>query len=393
MHRLTALAFAAPLCLAGCAEFPEKYENVIADAKIRPFAIVIDPPEAAPGDTVRVSLKLYDAGKSYAIDWRTALKFQVKQAITGSAFPTASEWIDPDSAGLAPGGAEGRLDFRFVVPDGARNPLRFSGYVPDTLPTASLPEDGGAALAEIGIGFSAAGVPRDTLLAALASHPRLPNALAPLVDGFLALVQIQARVTAPGFSLDVSKNLTVRYSNRLAAGANASNVNANPRLDSIGFIHVRAKDVTDFAKIGGHASDTLFFVASHGPIEPRIAGDTLRIVPGDSYFLIASPQAPPQTYRSPAGSLHSEQYFYQWFYTQLDFPTTDWDKGIVTDHGDRSLDRPVIPIRFPAAGAGLRRFVIRATVGDSRPEWGLLASAGLDYAGIDCALEYAANAE
>jgi hypothetical protein len=49
------------------------------------------------------------------------------------------------------------------------------------------------------------------------------------------------------------------------------------------------------------------------------------------------------------------------------------------DNGDRPVNLPVVPVKFPRAGAGLRHFAIRATVGDSRPEWGALVSAGLDY--------------
>ncbi|GEM_PF-3053017 len=395
-----AFPIAASLCLlAGCAEFPEKYENVIADAKIRPFAIVLDPPEAAPGDTVHAALKLYDAGKTYAVRWSLALKFQVKQGVTGSAFPTASEWIDLDSGSFDTGNlvtesSSDGLDLGFRIPDDARNPLRLSGYVPGVIPESDLSTEEKSLLPGIGIESSAGGIPRETLLAALASHSSLPNGLAPLVDGFLAVVQIKAHITSPGFALDVTKDLTVRYSNRLKAGAYASNVNANPRLDSIGFIHVHAGGVTDFDKIREHASDTVFVGASAGAAgdEAKRTFDTLKVVPGDSYFLIASGGGG-QRYRSPQGNLHDEQLIYQWFYTNLDAPgKIGADKVgaelIAAKHGDRPIDVPVVPILFPAPAVGLRRFAIRATVGDSRPEWGLLSSPGLAYASLFCVIEY-----
>lgn len=383
MPHIKYLPLAASLCLfAGCAEFPETYENVIADEKIRPFAIVLDPPEAAPGDTVHASLKLYDAGKAYSVRWSLALKFQVKQSVTGSSFPTASEWIELDSGSLVVDSDSDGLALGFVIPDGARNPLRISGYVPIVIPESDLSAEEKSLLPGIGIGSSAGGIPRDTLLAAFASHRSLPNGLAPLVDGFLGVLQIKARVTSPGFSVEVTKNLTVRYSNRLAAGAHLSNVNANPRLDSIGIIHVHAAGVTDFDGIRDHASDTVFLGAR--------PSDTLKVVPGDSYFLIASGAsgARGQPYRSPEGKVHDEQLSYQWFYTDLDAPGKVGSELIVSRRGGRPLDGPVVPIRIPAPGTGFRHIAIRATLGDSRPEWGLLSSPGLAYASLFCVIAF-----
>lgn len=387
MRAIPYLPIAASLCLfAGCAEFPETYENVIADGNIRPFAIVLDPPEAAPGDTVQAALKLYDAGKAYTVRWSLALKFQIKQGVTGSSFPTASEWVELDSGSLVTGSASDGLSLGFVIPDGERNPLRLSSYVPSLFPESDLSAEEKSLLQGLGIESTAGGIPRDTLLAALASRRSLPNGLAPLVDGFLAVLQIKAHVASPGFSVMVTKNLTVRYSNRLAAGAHLSNVNANPRLDSLGFIRVQAAGVTDFDEIREHASDTVFFAASRGEEAAR-AFDTLKIEPGFSYFLIAS-GATGQAYRSPEGLRHEEQLAYQWFYTDLDAPGMAGSELIGIKKGGRPLDGPVVPIRVPAPGKSHRRFAIRATLGDSRPEWGLLSSPGLAYASLYCVFAY-----
>ena len=81
MNRIIKFTLAAiTIGFIGCAEFPEKYENVIEGEKIRPFAIVMDPPEAAPGDTVSVSLRMYDAGKNYDVEWELCLKYQIDNA-------------------------------------------------------------------------------------------------------------------------------------------------------------------------------------------------------------------------------------------------------------------------------------------------------------------------
>ena len=63
------------LLFSACSNFPERYENVIEGKKIRPFAIVLEPAEAAPGDTVDVSLHIYDAGKNYSVEWSLQLDY------------------------------------------------------------------------------------------------------------------------------------------------------------------------------------------------------------------------------------------------------------------------------------------------------------------------------
>jgi hypothetical protein len=366
--------------LLGCAEFPEKYENVIADGKIRPFSIIVEPPEAAPGDTVKVRLQLYDAGKSPDVDWELALKFQLNQGTTSSSFPNASETIDLDKSDLVFDRSSDGLSFSLVIPRGARNPLRLTDLSPDLIkPETEISAEEKAALAELGIASLSGGLRKAELVEALDSAARIPNALSPMVDGLIALVRINAKVSSPGFTLDVAKNLTVRYSNRLATGSYPSNVNGNPVIDSVGLIHVHAGGIVDFAEIPEHVSDTAYFTIGSANDPLALAPDTLRIVPGDSYFLYAVARQADQAYRSPAGKAHREQLGFQWFYTNLDAAGTDWEELLVFPEAERALDLPIVPIQFPAEPKGLRHFLIRATLGDSRPEWGALSATGLDY--------------
>lgn len=384
------LAGLAPLlALAACAEFPEKYENVIPGEKIRPFAIILDPPEAAPGDTVKVRLVIYEAGKRPSVAWDMALKYQLNQGATSSAFPSAEAEVDLETGGRKLGPSADGLAFSVVIPAGDANPLRLTGMAPAVLrEEAGLSEEEKRALASIGIADLASGLGKDRLIDALEKSDSVPNALAPLVDGLIGLVRFRAKVAAPGFKLDVTKTLTVRYSNRLRSGPFLSNVNGNPVLDSIGFIRVRAKDVTDFTRIAEHQSDTLFFAthAETDAADPRY--DTLEVWPDCSYFLIAKTDGDGQPYRSPAGIGHTEQLFFQWFYSNLDATGRDWDELLGLADSDRPASLPVVPVRIPKAAAGLRHFSIRATVGDARPEWGALSSAGLDYKAIYGYLRY-----
>jgi hypothetical protein len=180
----------------------------------------------------------------------------------------------------------------------------------------------------------------------------------------------------------------VRYSNRLEGGDFLSNVNRNPAIDSIGIIRVKAKGLTYFGEIAGHEADTVFFRTRTEVALDDPPYDTLRVLPDRSYFLIARSEGSEQPYRSPAGIEHKEQLFFQWFYSNLDKTGSDWQDLITLDNGDRAADYAVVPIRFPKAEVGLRHFSIKATVGDERPEWGALASTGLDYKTIYGYLKY-----
>ncbi|MDQ3002634.1 MAG: hypothetical protein M3Y08_15395 [Fibrobacterota bacterium] len=384
MRKLSeAILVAGVLLLAGCADFPEKYENVIIGDKIRPFSIIMDPPEAAPGDTVQVRLKLYDAEKSYAVAWQLALKYQVNQGATSSGFPSASEIVDLETGALKFDESDDGLTFSIVIPGGDRNPLKLTALSPEVLKSESELSSGEkAGLRKLGISSLQSGLKKMDFINALDSSALIPNELSPLVDGLIGLVQFKAKLSSPGFDLDVTKNLTVRYSNKLDSGLYASNVNRNPLIDSIGFIHVHAAGITHFEEIEGHESDTVFFTTSSGNGPHTVAYDTLKVVPGHSYFLIAATRRAEQQYRSPLGSMHTEQLFFQWFYTNFDLAGADWDDLLKLENGDRPVNLPVVPLKFPKASIGLKHFAIRATVGDTRPEWGILASAGLDYKSV-----------
>ena len=109
----TAVTYTAVLLLGAiaCVKFPTPFENIVVGQKIRPFAVVCDPPDGAPGDTVSVRLHYYTPpGKKPAIRWSAALdygvdsygnKFEKRMVDLGPMMLAASL---PDS-------------FRFRIPD------------------------------------------------------------------------------------------------------------------------------------------------------------------------------------------------------------------------------------------------------------------------------------
>lgn len=383
------LALVSFAFLAGCAEFPEKYENVIDGEKIRPFAILVDPPEAAPGDTVKVELKLHDAGKDYDLAWELALRYQLNLGAISSPFPNASEIVDLEGQGRKISASSDGLSFSVVIPSGDKNPVALTNLTPEIVRTEEdLSAEEKDALRDLGITSFQGGLRKSDLVAALDSARTVPNALSPLVDALVGLVRFKAKLTSPGFKLDVTKALTIRYSNRVETGTYLSNVNRNPVIDSIGIIRVNAKGLTYFGEIAGHETDTVFF-RTHKEVDlDNPPYDTLKVLPDRSYFLIAQSEGSEQSYRSPAGMEHKEQLFYQWFYSNLDKTGSDWKDLINLANDDRPSSYPVVPIRFPKKEVGLRHFSIKATVGDIRPEWGALSSAGLNYKMIYGYLDY-----
>ena len=92
-----------------------------------------------------------------------------------------------------------------------------------------------------------------------------------------------------------------------------------------------------------------------------------------SYFVIAASKDTEQSYRSPKELVHTEDIFYQWFYTNLDDSESDWEDLITfnTEDGDGSL--PVVALNIPK-DKNMKNFTLRVTARDWRVEWGGLAN-------------------
>ncbi len=371
--------------LIACSDFSETYENVIQDKKIRPFAITMDPAEAAPGDTVHVRLHIHDAEKNYAINWQLALSYQVgNKGLTTEA----SHIIDLNSEGRHFNSSADGLGFSFVIPNDSNNPILLSPMVPSLVRKSgniSITEQG--ALATLGITDLSGGLPLQTLIQAIDSSQSIPNSLSPLIDNLTSLIQIKAMVTSPGFSVDVTKQMTVRYSNTLDSGNYISNVNKNPTIDSLGIIRVFELGVEDETLLSSVISDTIYFHRENTiPSTPSF--DTLTITEGYSYFLIAASENNNQLYRSPDEFVHHEKHIYQWFYTNINETNENWEELITFNADESNKDHSVISINFPDISSNIDHCILRATVMDSRPEWGNKTSVGLDHAAFFIYLSY-----
>jgi len=361
--------------LIGCADFPEKYENVIEGQKIRPFAIILEPPEAAPGDTVKVSLKMYDADKNYTVDWELALKYQIDNY---DALPQVSEIIDLEAGDRKINPTADGLEFSFVIPKGSQNPLSLSELTPELLRSVDeISSSERAELELLGISDLDKGLKKKAVIELVEGLSSIPNELSPIVDNLVALIQLKAKVTSTGFKLNITKNLSVRYSNQLGKGSYLSNVNQNPRIDSLGIIRVHKAGITDINKISKFVSDTVYLNFSSDNVK-TIEFDTIEVREDYSYFAFAKSLGSEQVYRSPDEKQHTEVLFYQWFYTNLDDVSSGWEDLLKINYAESPQGIEVVALEIPK-NKEMKRFTLRSTCMDWRLEWNALASRGLDH--------------
>jgi hypothetical protein len=335
--------------LVSCNEFSSEYSNIIEDDKVRPIAVVLDKPEAAPGDTVHVKLHYYDAGKDVAINWQVALDYSINNY---SSKGEEKEVRELDNY-IIPGGTED--EFSFVVPKGAENPLLLSSMLPDAITGLGTKSE----LIDMLDNMDGSQIPADVL---------------PFIDNFLCVIVLRATLISD-MELSVTKRLTVRYSNKVDYDllGRQSYVNTNPQLNRIGIVTLNKKDATYY-------SDKAEILSTEPQFFDNLAStvDTFIVEQNKSYFLIADTSGAYQNYLSPEGNLFKEQLFYGWFYTNLDDSDRDWKDLIEIGESGVSDEMYIVKLDIPE-DRNMHNFLIRTVVRDYRPEWGVLAARGCAY--------------
>ncbi len=352
---LAVTAVAAMLALfCGCGEgFPDEEMHLGLEDKLRPYAVVCEPPEAAPGETVTVTLR-YHALRPAAVDpsWRVVLDYDEglyeadeterrHVVLAGLPAPTA------DAQGFAV------QSFTYTVPDSA---LLWSSAIP-----AVLTDEVMVALT------TALGLPpaKDAVAAYLADLTgddlaAMPSEQAAAVQRLADVFAVQLRLRATlvdGLTVDVTRNLTVRHSRRLGS----SNANANAAIDRFVVGSVPIVDL-DLDQLADHAEEiTWHEFNAHG--EAHVVVD-----PGRTYF--ARVRFAPESYTSPYDLARDlvEQGNYRWFYYRLDAPGSGHqlladDEGEEAESWDLDEDVRLLP------PGGESRFRLTAVVRDERVEW------------------------
>ena len=363
LRRARRLLLSGLLLAAACGEaFNDLEMHLGLEDKTRPFAILCEPPEAAPGDTVLVTLWLYaPEPAAVSVRWRVALDYTVG--------PYGAEVIERRLVPLAPptpvDEGQGFLSqqFRFAVPDSTllwasalSDPLDDPAMVAlaaGLLPVGTPSPPPKAAVAAYLAGLSAAD---------LAALPADRQAAAwGLADRFAGRIRFRAAVESELY-VEVTRSLTIRHSGRLGS----PNANRNPDYEDFTILAIPHPDVPFDDRLL-YEDELLYFPFATGESLP--AQRLTRRADWTYYVTLAAQR---QFYTSPysGDQLFAEQSSYRWYYVAMDDPRDPYalfrdDDGDATEMW--TLDASV---RLePPAAAGERHYRLICCLRDSRPEW------------------------
>ncbi len=380
MLRLTGSALLAGLFLNGCSDkFTDVEMHLGAEDRVRPLAILCEPPESSPGDTVSVTLLCYAPDpSSLQIDWKVALDYNLGRYETDEVerHVVDLEATQPVPPPVDDGRGFLRQTFRYVVPESA---LTWASSLPDplideamiALAAALLPAGSTAPNSKTAVEAYLRDLSESELAA---MPPEMQVAALALADRFACRVRFRATLQER-IVVDVTRCLTVRHSRRLRS----PNTNLNPgvsEFEIIGIPHPDAK----YSERSRYESELV-----HYPFQPATGALPEARVPrrdGWTYYLVMETAL--QQYTSPYSGegWFEEQDRYRWYYFRLDNPGDQYalfrdDQGDATQMW--ALDENV---RLePPAPAAESRYRLFGCVRDERPEWQLYqASPGLTVA-------------
>ncbi|MEW6040934.1 MAG: hypothetical protein AB1633_05380 [Elusimicrobiota bacterium] len=280
-------------------------------SKTRPIAIICEPPEAAPGDTVEIFFHGFIYGEQPVIRWTAALDFafdmKANEIIENRVILLDSLMLQGSTS----------LHFRFVVPE--------STLLYSTMLRSSFNVIG----EELGMSLEQA-------------------------DSFLK-----------GFR-------------------------SNPTIGGFGIMEVDAKGIRDPDSIKFFSHKTYF-------LYPDTADDTIEIGRNKSYFAIADSgingndtDMQSYTYISSIDSTFKterEIYFYDWFYTNLDYRSPMKMDSLILLPGYSS--RSIVAL-LPPVDTAMHNFKLYLAVRDNRPNQGTI-SCGVAYCEAKGYFKYTAD--
>lgn len=337
--------------LTACDRLPSRYENIEA-AKIRPMALICEPAEAAPGDSVLVRLQASFPGAIPPIRWTVALDYGFDRY--------GNEVVERDLMPLTEAGVDSMGPYvRFKVPDSVLlhstqlRDLFLLGYQDSLQKILGIPN----------LTFAQADslLRSDTGLVALLPAAMKSQVLL-FVNNFASEIKIRGHFES-AISLEVTKLLTVRYTRFYDTAA----VNQNPKIQWVGIIAVNHKNLTDPDSIFKYPHNDLQYLFNSD--NPLLVNDTVIVENNWSYFLavdsgINGGDRTIQTYSvDPMMPPDTELYDYHWFYKNLDQDgAMNVDSLIVLPDGG---DGPVQPV-LPPVDTRMHRFTFYSVITDRR---------------------------
>lgn len=370
--RLLLTTIAGALLLAGCGEtFPDEEAHFGLEDKIRPYEITLDPPEAAPGQTVTATLRYHmPRPVAAAATWRVALDFDAglyEADVIERAMVEVAD-VDPaevDAAGFV------TQEARFTVPVTIYDTTSaIAEVIDDPFLLALLDLLPAGLVSDPPRKAEVAGLLASISAEDLASlDPAQALLVQRVADLFACAVRFKVTLE-DAMVVDVTRRLTVRHSGRLLSG----NTNVNAAITDYLVGEVPRPDF-DLGGLGDVLGDVNWH-AFDGTADSGHPLATVPFDPGHTYFMRVRFQ--PQQYTSPfeLEGLLEEQGEHRWYYYRLDAPGSA-HQFFVTEEGDEAAmyelddDARIAP---PGVGAHYR---VLAVVRDERGDWaGYHASPG-----------------
>jgi hypothetical protein len=360
---MTALALALAFFLGGCGEgFPDEEMHFGIEDKVRPYAVIIEPPEAAPGQTVQVTLLARTPDPdALDISWRAALDFdrglyEVDEIERGYR-PVPAPLPAVDSDGFL------TQTFSWTVPDSA---LLLTSALPAVLDDPTL-----VLLATELIGPAAGTPPTRTAVdawlkaltpAALAAlTPDEREAVWALADRFACQVRLRAQLRT-GRVIDVTRNLTIRHTARLGG----PNTNHNAEVLELAVIALAKQDAEDSAIGVADVPQTRYTFIGGGVRETDV--QQVPVHADWTYYLEVRFHR--ESYSSPfdPNVMVTEDGEERWYYYRQDNPTAEHHFFIAEDGTEAEMWNLGRTARIAPAGVG-SRFRVVAAVRDTRADW------------------------
>ncbi len=360
---MTSILMIAAMALSGCTEgFPDEEMHLGIEDKTRPFAVVIEPPEAAPGDTVLVTLKARTPdADALDITWRVARDFDTGLYETDSV---ERNYVDI-SVPLPTTDSDGFLDqsFQWIVPDEA---FFLTSAIGDIIEDPMM-----VVLAEELIGPDAGSPPTKAAVDAWLKNltPEIVQSMGDeerqatfaLADRFACQVRFRAELRSD-LVVDVTRNLTIRHTGRLFG----PNANHNGQVYSFGVAALEKRDAT-VDDLENDAITRIWYPFIENAI--RVA-DKINIPARDNWTYYAVVDFEHEQYSSPFNPdlQLTESGSHRWYYYRQDDPTSE-HQFFVNEEGNEAemweLEREA---RLKPDGAG-STFRIITAVRDQRDDW------------------------
>ncbi|MGD9200374.1 MAG: hypothetical protein PVI26_02325 [Chitinispirillia bacterium] len=347
------LTFCSILCIAGCVDFLGDFNRVEHD-KVRVLDFIYDPPEASPGDTVKLTAVF--AGlpiDSSVIDWQISFNLGGNVWTVDTAYdiqPLNYTKVDTQFSKNT-----FTSSLKFVVPDDV---IIQSSMIPDRWIDV-IPEELHHNIPDLLKSMSKA-----TMIGYIESFKKdtVPQEIQLIMPVIMQLMSIKIRLFANANGLRVRSDYGVRYNSAFSSLPTVK-TNTNPTIQWTGIYKVKGEGLQSFDPAIHTQSYELFSLYSYKDSTPS---DTVVIDKGYSYFVAAESgnfdSIPSFDFKTNSVKKDYETHFFNWFFM---FDKTE-QAGIPQNHlpnVEQVMDAKT-EIFIPSLDANIKHFTMWVNVYD-----------------------------